>query len=236
LARKNAGPEIQAPLDRIEREAARLNDLIGNLLTLAKWENGAAHVNQVHVELDELLEEVAADADFEARARNRSVRVLAVEPCCIAGVRELLRAAMENVVRNAVHYTNPGSEVELSLERVQDDAVIRVRDHGAGVPEEALERIFRPFYRVADARERSSGGSGLGLSITEKAVRLHGGRVKARNCPGGGLLVELQFPLHANSADMRAGFFAGKLDKRQHMNQEADVISNHSRFPDRGTR
>jgi two-component system sensor histidine kinase CpxA len=121
-------------------------------------------------------------------------------------VRDLLRSAIENVMRNAVNYTRRGSEVEVTLEHVhglaQESAVIRVRDHGEGVPEDALENIFRPFYRVADSRERSSGGTGLGLSIAAKAVSLHGGQVKAENSPTGGLLVELRFPLNGKNVDL----------------------------------
>lgn len=206
LARKQADATLNGPLERIEREAGRLNELIGNLLTLARWESGAEPVNRGDVELDALVREVAADADFEAKSRNRAVRVLTLQPCSIAGVRDLLRSAIENVMRNAVNYTRKGSEVEVTLEHVhdavQESAVIRVRDHGEGVPEDALESIFRPFYRVADSRERSSGGTGLGLSIAAKAVSLHGGQVKAENSPTGGLLVELRFPLNGKDAEL----------------------------------
>ena len=80
--------------------------------------------------------------------------------------------------------------------------MIHVRDFGEGVPKESLELIFKPFYRVADARERASGGIGLGLSITAEAVRLHGGQIRAENCAGGGLLVELKLPLYGNRADV----------------------------------
>jgi two-component system sensor histidine kinase CpxA len=199
LARKQAGATANGPLERIEREAGRLNELIGNLLTIARWESGTEPVDRGDVELDALVREVAADADFEARSRNRAVRVLALQPCSIAGVRDVLRSAIENVMRNAVNYTRKDSEVEVTLEHVRDPlreaAVIRVRDHGDGVPEDALESIFKLFYRVADSRERSSGGTGLGLSIAAKAVSLHGGQVKAENSPSGGLLVELRFPI-----------------------------------------
>jgi len=106
--------------------------------------------------------------------------------------------AIENVIRNAVNYTDEGTEVQITLKKSHANgngiAVISVRDHGRGVPEESLRDIFLPFYRVGDARDRFSGGSGLGLSITERAVRLHGGKVKAENCPDGGLLVELSLP------------------------------------------
>jgi signal transduction histidine kinase len=206
LAQKHADATVSGPLERIEREAGRLNELIGNLLTLARWESGAEPVNQGDVELDALVREVAADADFEAKSRNRAVRVLTLQPCSVAGVRDLLRSAIENVMRNAVNYTRKDSEVEVSLECVHgpahEDAVIRVRDHGDGVPEDALENIFRPFYRVADSRERSSGGTGLGLSIAAKAVLLHGGQVKAENSPTGGLLIELRLPLNGKNAEL----------------------------------
>jgi signal transduction histidine kinase len=163
-------------------------------------ESGADLVKTSPVILDVLLCEVAQDADFEARNRNRLVRVARVDSCSIEGSEELLRRAVENIVRNGVNYTAEGTEVELSLERVCDSfgecAVIRVQDHGEGVPQEALEQIFQPFYRIDDARERSAGGVGLGLAITERAIRLHGGRVRAENSPSGGLIVELYLPLN----------------------------------------
>jgi two-component system, OmpR family, sensor histidine kinase CpxA len=206
LARKHVGTTLNDPLERIEREAVRLNELIGNLLTLARWESGAEPMNRGDVELDALVREVAADADFEARSRNRAVRVVALQPCSIPGMRDVLRSAIENVMRNAVNYTRIGSEVEVTLELVhdpvQESAVIRVRDHGDGVPNDALDSIFRPFYRVANSRERASGGTGLGLSIAAKAVSLHGGQVKAENSSTGGLLVELRFPLNGTKAEL----------------------------------
>ena len=199
LARRQAGPEATAALDRIERETERLNELIGNLLQLSRLESGAAPMGAETVELDGLVREVAEDANFEAQSRNRKVRVIEAESCAIAGSRELVRSAVENVVRNALKYTAEGTDVEVSVKCVSDPAgengVIRIRDHGEGVPEDALEDIFRPFYRVADSRERSSGGTGLGLTITERAMRVHGGQVKAQNSPAGGLVVELRLPV-----------------------------------------
>src|SRR5678815_4758796 len=122
------------------------------------------------------------------------------ERCSIDGIEELLRSAVENVVRNAVRFTPEGTAVEVELRRQNGGgdrfAVISVRDRGNGVPEEALERIFRPFYRAEDARDRQSGGgTGLGLAITERAVRMHGGSVQATNAPGGGLSVEMKLLL-----------------------------------------
>jgi signal transduction histidine kinase len=200
IARRSATPESAYALDRMEREVERLNELIGNLLKLARLESGAGLMQPRSVALDLLIREVAQDADFEARNRNRLVRVTRADACSVEGSKEILRSAVENVIRNAVNYTAEGTEVELSLEHpgdsVEEHAVIRVRDHGKGVSPEALEEMFRPFYRSDDARERPTGGVGLGLAITERAIRLHGGRVNAENSPSGGLIVELHLPLN----------------------------------------
>ena len=199
LARQRAGDGASGALDRIEREAERLNELIGQLLVLARLEEDMGAHESVPVNLARVVDEIAADADFEARSGNRSVRVAASEPVTIAGNEGLLRSAIENVVRNAVRYTEEGTEVEVSLEKRdlgegQSIAVVRVRDHGPGVPPEALEDLFRPFYRVADARERKTGGTGLGLAISERAVRWHSGSLAAENAADGGFVVEIHLP------------------------------------------
>jgi two-component system sensor histidine kinase CpxA len=197
LARQRSGAEVKGSLDRIERESDNLNEMISQLLTLTRLESGTDGRRRSDVDLAALVRDVAEDADFEARSTNRSVRVTQIDKCSVSGVEELLRSAVENVVRNAVKYTPEGTAVEVSLHKqngsAENFAVISVRDRGLGVPEEALERIFRPFYRTEDARDRQSGGgTGLGLAITERAVRLHGGSVKAVNAPDGGLAVELK--------------------------------------------
>jgi two-component system sensor histidine kinase CpxA len=117
----------------------------------------------------------------------------------IEGAAGLLRGAIENVVRNAVAYTAGGTTVEIDLTGADSDSADRsarivVRDHGPGVPEESLTKIFRPFYRVDEARDRAAGGVGLGLAIAERAVKLHGGTISAANAPGGGLMVTMTVP------------------------------------------
>lgn len=111
------------------------------------------------------------------------------------GNEEMLRQALENVVRNALEWTPEGASVELALDTRGAQARFSVRDHAPGVPEDALEQIFLPFARVQAARDRASGGAGLGLAITARAVRLHGGEVRAENHPEGGLVVTLTLPL-----------------------------------------
>ena len=198
LARQRAGADAAPQLDRIEREAERLNEMIGRLLTLARLEGAGAPAEQEPVLLSELVREVAEDAEFEAESRHCRVQVNAADDCTTLGSPDLLRSAVENVVRNAVRYTAEGTEVQVDLTCVGSDgarwAAIRVRDHGPGLPESELSNVFRPFYRVTNARERETGGTGLGLAISERAVRLHGGTIHASNAPGGGLLVEMRLP------------------------------------------
>jgi signal transduction histidine kinase len=205
LARQRSGPEAEAPLDRIEEEAEQLNSLIGRVLALARFESGAVEPELGDVQLDRLVADIAADADFEADPKGTSVRVEAVAPARVTGNEALLRSAIENVVRNAVRYTAAGTDVQVSVTRETggDGArgpgaagvVVTVRDHGPGVPDDQLGELFKPFYRLAGARDRQSGGTGLGLAIAERAVRLHGGSVRAANAPGGGLVVEIRLPL-----------------------------------------
>jgi two-component system sensor histidine kinase CpxA len=200
LARQRSGAEANGALDRIERESDNLNEMISQLLTLTRLESGTDGRKRGEVDLAALVRDVAEDADFEAHSVNRSVQVVWTERCTINGVEELLRSAVENVIRNAVRFTPEGTAVEVALQRQNGAgdqfAVISVRDHGKGVPEDALERIFRPFYRAEDARDRQSGGgTGLGLAITERAVRMHGGSVVATNAKDGGLSVEMRLKL-----------------------------------------
>src|SRR5215211_7415287 len=204
LARQRSGPDANNALDRIERESENLNEMISQLLTLTRLDSGTDGRKRTEVDLAALVREVADDADFEARSVNRAVQVVSSDKCSINGVEELLRSAVENVVRNAVRYTPEGTAVEVALRKQNGNgnnfAVISVRDRGNGVPEEALEKIFRPFYRTEDARDRQSGGgTGLGLAITERAVRMHGGTVQAVNSPEGGLAVEMRFHLQSSN-------------------------------------
>ncbi|MGI9102067.1 MAG: ATP-binding protein [Terriglobales bacterium] len=194
LARQRAGDGAASALDRIEREAERLNEMIGKLLSLARMQAASGPPEKSQIRLDQVVSEVADDASFEAQERNCAVKIVSASPCSTEGSAELLRSAIENVVRNALRYTAPASTVEIALAHRDSTAEISIRDHGPGVPENELRNLFQPFYRVANARERETGGTGLGLAITERAVRLHGGTVQAQNALGGGLLVNIRLP------------------------------------------
>jgi two-component system sensor histidine kinase CpxA len=200
LARQRSGPETASMLERIELEAGRLNELIGRLLTLARLEDGEQRVPATPVALDEIVLNVAEDAEFEAQARHCHVRSdIPVGAWGVRGDASLLHSAIENVVRNAIRYTREGTTVEIALARevssVGAEAVVRVCDCGSGVPLDSLEKLFQPFYRLDADRGRLTGGVGLGLAITERAVRFHGGTVFAINRAEGGLKVEIHLPL-----------------------------------------
>lgn len=199
LARRKGNLEVMPSLERISREATRMNEMIGQLLDITQAESGTESITKARFDLEKLLDGIVHDADYEARDNNRSVRIVENRPCEIHGVQELLGSAIENVVRNAVRHTAPETEVAVSLTSEQNNgttnALIKVRDHGSGVPESSLKDIFRPFYRVEDARDRKSGGVGLGLAIATRAIELHGGTIEATNVEGGGLQVEIRLPM-----------------------------------------
>jgi two-component system sensor histidine kinase CpxA len=196
LARQRAGADAASALERIQHEAENLNEMIGQLLALTRLESGAEGLRKTAFDLVELVNSITADANFEAAGRNRTVRFKSNGPCTIVGNELLLRRAIENVVRNAVQYTAEGTEVEVEL-KSEGGAVITIRDHGEGVPENALREIFRPFYRVDEARDREAGGVGLGLAIADRAVRLHDGSVEAANEITGGLFVTIKLPIRS---------------------------------------
>ena len=200
LARRGDDTRREAALRRIERESQRLDELIRELLTLSRLENGlpASKLN-APLDLAELAHEIAADADFEARGAGRGVRVRylgAQNGVMTRGDAELLRRAIENLTRNALRHTGNDSQVTIELGARQSELILTVKDRGPGVPPEELEAIFRPFYRVEGARERAEAdrGTGLGLAIADRAVRAHGGKITARNRENGGLCVTIELP------------------------------------------
>jgi len=188
-----SGPNRETALNRIQKEGERLNTLVSGLLQVTRAEGDPESLRREPVRLDQLLEELVADAAVEAQARGNDVRLVRAQPVTVRADAELLRRAIENVMRNAMRYAPAETVVEASLETAHGRAVVRVRDYGPGVPEEALPRIFDAFYRVESDRGRASGGAGLGLSIARRAVELHQGKIRARNA-GPGLLVEIEVP------------------------------------------
>lgn len=189
-------PDRDAAVDRLKKEIARLTDLVGGLIQVTRAEGDPSASNAEELRLDELLDEIVDDCQMEAEARGCHIALEAEARPTLRGDRELLRRAIENVVRNSIRYTPGGSAVDVKLGVIQDAARISVRDYGPGVPQDVLPKIFQPFFRVDDSRDTSTGGVGLGLAIAHRAIGLHHGRLWAENV-NPGLEVWIELPLAA---------------------------------------
>jgi len=205
LARQRKGND--PAFDQAEQDTALLNEMIGRLLTIAKLDVSSSQVPMVQVDLGELVTQVVHDANFESQAAEDRVTLSVDGRLFVRGNPELIHSAIENVVRNAIIYTDPGTQVELrlgcELRGGRSFVRIEIRDHGPGLPESELTNIFRPFYRVTEARDRQSGGAGLGLAIADRVIRTHGGSILARNIAPKGLLIEILLP--QASSDLSGG-------------------------------
>lgn len=189
-------PDPQSALDRIERDIDRISTLVADIVEVTFVEGDPALRGAEDVLIGDLVEEVIRDCSVEAEARRCRISLTGGIASHVLGSREMLRRAIENVLRNAIRYAPEGTAVEVSTFEADRSAVIIVRDHGPGVPDQALARIFDPFYRVEEARDKNSGGSGLGLSIARRAVQAHHGSIEAENVHPG-LRVRIALPLIA---------------------------------------
>jgi two-component system sensor histidine kinase CpxA len=199
LARQPSADTVRQ-LDRMEREIERLDVLISQVLKLARLNGTNIPFEREPFDVDEMIDEVVRDAAFEGTAKGCQVATVGAAHSVVSGNRELLRSAIENVLRNAVRYSPQGAPVEVAVERGAAGLTISVRDRGPGVPAGELERIFEPFYRVAESRDRDTGGEGIGLAITSQVMKAHGGTARADNRAGGGFEVLLNLPATALAA------------------------------------
>jgi two-component system sensor histidine kinase CpxA len=184
-----------ATATRLRREIERLSELVGTLIDMARAEGDPGEVEMEEICLNDLLAATAEDSEVEALAAGCNIDVKAPLEICLQGNAELLRRAIENVLRNAIRYAPPQSTVEVRLAREADCARITVRDHGPGIPEKLRERIFDPFFRADASRDEHTGGLGLGLAIAQRAARVHHGDITAANASPGALLT-ISLPMH----------------------------------------
>ena len=186
-------------LDRMDGEIELVNELIGQILSLCHLDS-CRQIDRTPTDLVALLGEVVENANFEAQGKECQVVLTAPARLTLPINSDLIGSAVENIIRNALYYTEPKSQilVTVSVGSAHNAAAIArvdILDHGPGVPEAHLEQLFEPFYRVGESRDRQSGGGGIGLTIAERAVRLHQGRIEACNIAGAGLQVRIQLPL-----------------------------------------
>jgi signal transduction histidine kinase len=188
-------PDTGAALDRIERDVNRIASLVSDIVEITFVEGDPALRGAEPVPIQQIIGEVVRDCNVEAEMRGCSIHVAGDLEHEAIGSRELLRRAVENVLRNAIRYSPDRSSIQVSLAEENGNAVIVIRDHGPGVPADTLTRIFDPFFRVEESRSNTNGaGSGLGLSIAKRAVQAHHGCISAENAEPG-LRVRLVIPL-----------------------------------------
>jgi len=188
-------PDREAAIERLKKEIARLTDLVGGLIQVTRAEGDPDAARRQELHFPELVSKVVEDCRLEAEHRGCSIawNLAAARAFTLRGDPEMLRRAVENILRNAIRYTAAGSAVEVSLHAdAPGTARLAIRDYGPGVPAEALEKIFNPFFRLDEARDSATGGIGLGLAIAQRAVALHHGRVWAEAAnPGLRVCIEL---------------------------------------------
>jgi signal transduction histidine kinase len=192
---------------------------MGQLLALSRLEARVSSAEREDVDFAQLVEEVAADANFEAQALGKSVSLQTTGSIILRNADpHALRSACENIIRNAVRFTPPGSDVQIVLEvdrsAPEPQAFLSIRDHGPGVPEGSLQAIFQPFYRINGDGEKM-GGNGLGLAIASEAIRMHRGTIRAENLRPTGLEIIIQLPV-AHDAASHVASRGDELSKPEH--------------------
>lgn len=198
LGRKKAAGAAEGEFSRMEEECLRLNTLIGEILEFARLEKS---MNEIHLEnhnLPHMLQQIINNAHFEFGDRQIELVINNPEASKSLLIDErLINRALENIIRNALRYSPKDKTIVISLatDAEENNYSIDIEDNGPGVPEEQLEKIFNPFYRVDKSREKKTGGYGLGLAIALQAVRLHQGSIAAHNRPSGGLCVRISLPI-----------------------------------------
>lgn len=181
-------------LERIETEARKLDEMISDLLLLARSQHKNALISKA-LRANQLWQNTLENARFEAEQMGKNLEVLhSPGPWPLYGNPQALESALENIVRNALRHSRSLIKVRFSVDRA--GITIHVDDDGPGVSPEKREQIFRPFYRTDEARHRDTGGSGLGLAIVDTAIQQHQGWVKADTSPLGGLRLTLWLPLY----------------------------------------
>jgi len=176
---------------RIEEEAVRMTALVDDLLLLARLDQGRPLARET-VDLQALVRDAQTDA--LAVAPNRPVQVVAPDRVVITGDNMRLRQVLGNLVRNALVHTPAATPIDLSLQQLDGKAVLKVADHGPGLPAGVGDRVFEPFFRADAGRSRDRGGAGLGLSIVAAVVAAHGGNVRVESTEGGGATFTVELP------------------------------------------
>jgi two-component system, OmpR family, sensor histidine kinase CpxA len=201
LGREIAPDKLQIHLERVERESIRLNSLIGQILAFTYIESMSEPRHSSNFSLDKLMQDLLPDVQYEAESRKCRIVKTSSRHVLINGDADMLRHALENIVRNAIRHSPANGTVEISIDIDEQKsprmAVLRVADAGPGVTEDKLGLLLNPFYRVDDSLRSTTSGFGVGLAIADRAAHLHSGKIVASNGQSGGLVIEMFLPLFA---------------------------------------
>ena len=186
--------KVAMTFQRLEKETDRMSELVGELLLLSRMETGVNHNQPATIDINLLLDEIVADARFEAEAKSVSIDYRHNGDVTLRGQQELLHRAVENVLRNAVKFSQAGDSVKVTanVNQARESFVIEISDQGPGVAQSDLDKLFRPFFRGQQSRQD---GIGLGLTIAQRAVAAHRGQIEAANQSQGGLMIRITLPL-----------------------------------------
>lgn len=197
LGRKKSQHLADNEFSRMELECSRLNILIREILEFARLEQSATELQRSMTDLNALLNDIIQDGNYEFNNAPKRIIIERLEPCQLLVDKRLIHRALENIIRNALHYTSVDEHIYISLTQNHDtqQVCIAIRDNGPGVPEDQLNNIFNPFYRVDSSRTKKTGGYGLGLAIASRAIALHNGSISASNATPKGLLVQILLPI-----------------------------------------
>jgi signal transduction histidine kinase len=193
ILRRKSKIEDATYIDRMELEIYRIDDMVEELLTLTRAD-GMSLARPEHVELDEIINSIIEDVEFETGIEKKNINAN-IRKLSVLGDAALLNRALNNVIHNAIRYAPPETGIEIDVHREGERAAVIIRDHGQGVPDGEIGKIFLPYYRTDKARERTQGGVGLGLAITKRIIENHGGEIIATNAPTGGLVVTIYLKL-----------------------------------------
>ena len=181
-------------LHRCESEIQRLDNMIADVLALSRLENTMPVLKLSNVNLKQFLQATVQDSQFIANEKSITIELTVTTGVMLSIDVKLITSALSNIINNSIKYTPESSVISVACKAVKEDILISISDQGEGVPENKLDNLFKPFYRVSESRERESGGTGLGLAIAQQAISAHNGKIDAQNNSSGGLRVNIYLP------------------------------------------
>lgn len=198
LRKERNAREYRNALTAITEAAKMMSQIVRKLLTLARLSTDKLELKMENINLRDIIYESAKLLSQLAEQKGIGINISAAESLTVHGDHATLLELFTNLIDNAIKYNIPHGEIGISVRKETGFIVAEIKDTGIGISEEDLNRVFDRFYRVDKSRSRESGGVGLGLSICDEIVRLHGGRIDVKSRPGKGSVFIIRFPAGYN--------------------------------------